>query len=89
MAKVNVEVVSGVVDGNKKGAKLSIEEKSAKSLEAKGFVKIAAKPKAKPQPAKKESAPKKQTKATKDKAVEDPASDKSTTKDGGQANEEK
>lgn len=86
MAKVNVEVISGVVDGKSKGAELSIEEKSAETLEAKGFVKIVAKPKAKPQPAKKASAQKKQTKATKDKAVETPANDKASTKDGGKAN---
>lgn len=87
MAKVNVEVISGVVDGKKKGAKLSVEEKSAKALEAKGFVKIVASPKAKPKPAKKESAPKKQSKATKVKTVEAPAKEKATTKDGGKANE--
>lgn len=73
MAKVDVEVISGVVDGKKKGAKLSIEERSANKLSDKGFVKILPKPKA---PAKKKTAAKKQTKATKEKTTETPSKGK-------------
>lgn len=40
MAKVKVKVLNAVVDGHKKGAVISIEEKSAIHLEKIGYVEI-------------------------------------------------
>lgn len=40
MAKVKVKVLDAVVDGHKKDAVISIEEKSAKHLESIGYVEI-------------------------------------------------
>lgn len=62
MAKVDVEVIEGVVDGNRRGAILSISEDSAKRLEQVGYVKILPKPKK--SQTKKEAAPKKPAKKT-------------------------
>lgn len=62
MAKIDVEITYGVVDGEYKGTKLSIEEVSAKNLSDRGFVKILPKPKA---PAKKKSATKNPVKVEK------------------------
>lgn len=43
MAKVNAEVLGAVIDGKGRGEKIQIDERSAKSLEAKGYVKVLSK----------------------------------------------
>lgn len=66
MANKQVEVIHGVVDGNKPGSKISVPEKSAEKLAAKGMVKYVqqsqpkqqSKKPATKQPEAKESAPK-------------------------------
>ncbi|MFD2924174.1 hypothetical protein [Halobacillus naozhouensis] len=47
MAKVKVEVLDAIVDGNTKGEQLSVEERSAKYLESIGYVEIIDKSKSK------------------------------------------
>lgn len=58
MAKIKVEVLGAVVDGNASGSTIEIDARSAKSLEANGYVRIL-EDKPKSAPVKKESAPKK------------------------------
>lgn len=64
--KVDVEVIHGVVDGNKPGKKIKVTDKSASQLVNKGLVKRLPVKKA----AKKESAPKEQPK-TEDKTTDE------------------
>lgn len=75
--KEDVEVIHGVVDGNKPGAKIKVNENSVKQFEKRGLVKrLPVK-----NTAKKESAPKKQTKTTKSKTEQKPVSEPKQTKD--------
>lgn len=40
IAKVKVEVLDAIVDGKVRGEQLEVDEKSAKQLEANGYVKV-------------------------------------------------
>lgn len=62
MAKVLVEVLDAVVDGNKKGAQIEIDANSADSLIRVGYVKRVEKPVVKDAP---KAEPKTEPKATK------------------------
>lgn len=62
-ARVTVETIGAIIDGKPIGSTLEINERSAKALEANGYVRILPTPK----PVKKAAAPKKP--ATKAKAT--------------------
>lgn len=59
MAKVKVEVMDAVVDGNASGSTIEIDERSADRLVALGYVKYVETKPAQEASVKKESAPKK------------------------------
>ena len=67
MSKLKVEVTGAVVDGFPIGSTIEIDARSAKALEAKGYVRILPKEQPKEQPktpqVKKDAAPKKPAKA--------------------------
>lgn len=66
MAKYRVETVGAVIDRHPIGSSIELEEKTAKRLEAQGYVKIIGKV----TKAKKAAAPKKPSKAAPKKAAE-------------------
>lgn len=68
MSKLKVEVTGAVVDGFPIGSTIEIDGRSAKALEAKGYVRILPQEKPKAPQVKKESAPKKPAKAPVKKA---------------------
>jgi len=76
MAKVKVEVLGAVVDGNPSGTTIEIDKRSAKALEARGYVKILDE-----KPVKKESAPKKPATQSKESAKSKSTTRKKTKDD--------